>query len=370
MTAVEFAAFVIVFCAAFITTLLLVPLMIHLGERTGIVSRAGGRRTNEGDYRRVSKLGGVALFAGFTFAVIVAQYLNIPRFDSAEIIRVTGLLLGGMVIFVVGLLDDIYELNPVQLGIGQILAAGVAVFFQIFIEAVNNPFTGEQTGWPYIITVTLSMFWLGLMMNTVNFMDGLDGLVGGVAFIAGGMLFLNSAFVLVPAQTSVSLLPLALMGSSLAFVLFNFYPARVFLGGGAMYLGFVLGALAIIGGAKMATILLVMGLPLMDLAWQVANRLRQGRNPMHGDRGHIHFRLLDLGYSQRQIVLVYYIFCAFFGLLTLVITSQLFKFLAFGVMVLLIGVGFAFVARLTNHGVSSASSYVMSSDTSSSSSDG
>lgn len=354
MLSTQTSAFIITALTAFSVTLIFMPLMIYLGKRHGIVAKAGGRRTSEGDKRGVSKLGGVAVFLGFTTAIIIAQYLNVPRFDPNEVIRLIGLLAGGTLICVIGVIDDKYELSPVQLGSAQILAAGVAVLFQIIIETFNNPLTGTQVdGWPYIVTVTLSMFWLGLMMNTVNFMDGLDGLVGGIALIAGVVLFIHSAFIL--NQVSVSLLPLALAGASLAFLLFNFYPARVFLGGGAMYLGFVLGVLAIIGGAKMATILLVMGLPLMDLTWQAFNRLRQGKNPMVGDRGHIHFRLLDMGMTQRQIVMVYYLFCAFFGVLTLITSSQLFKFIAFSTMIILIMAGFMLVAKI-GQGASSRSS--------------
>lgn len=338
--------FVIIFTLAFSTTLVLVPLTIYAGQRFKIVAKAGGRRLSEGDLRGVSKLGGLAIFGGFTVAALAAQFLPIPRFDSYEIIRFAGLMLGSVFIMIVGLLDDIFELSPVTLGVSQIFAAGMAITFQIFIESLNNPLTGQQTEpWSYVVTVTLSMFWLGLMMNTVNFMDGLDGLAAGVAFIAGGMLFINSAFVLQPAQVSVSLLPLALMGAALGFVVYNFYPARVFMGGGAIYLGYLLGCLSIIGGAKMAAILLVMGLPLMDLAWQALNRLLQGRNPLQGDRGHVHFRLLDMGFSQRQIVLAYYAFCAFFGVLTLITSSQLFKFIGLGVMLLLVGIGFVLLAR-------------------------
>lgn len=354
---VEISAYIIVFSLAFALTLLLIPIADFIGKRLKIVSKAGGRRLNEGDYKHISKLGGLAIYGGFTVAVIAAQFLNIPRFDSNEIIRLVGLLLGGTLIFVVGILDDVYELSPVQIGIGQILSAGIAIGFLIFIETFNNPLSGIQMEvLSPIITVTISMLWLGLMMNTVNFMDGLDGLAGGVAFIAGAMLFVNSAFVLKPAQTSVSLLPLALMGSSLGFLMFNFYPARIFMGGGAYFLGFTVGSLSIIGGAKMATILLVMGLPLMDLAWQATNRMRQGRNPMSGDRGHIHFRLLDQGYSQRQIVLTYYLFCSFFGILTLVVASQLFKFIALGVLILLTGLGFTLVARSSEHQAGSSKS--------------
>jgi len=356
MTTSEISAFIIVFSLAFSLTMLLVPFCAHWGQRLGIVSRAGGRRVNEGDLRGVSKLGGVALFVSFIVTVVIAQFLPVPRFDPNEVLRLVGLIIGGVVIFGVGMLDDVFELNAVQIGIGQIIAAGIAVLFQIFIETFNNPFTGAQTDpWPFVVTVTISMFWLGLMMNTVNFMDGLDGLAGGVSFIASTMLFVNSAFVLQPAQISVSLLPLALMGTSLAFVLHNYYPARIFMGGGAFFLGYVLGTLSIIGGAKMATILLVMGLPLMDLAWQAAHRMSQGRNPMQGDRGHLHFRLLDMGFSQRQIVLTYYAFCTLFGILTLITASQLFKFIAFGVMLSLIAAGFIILTRM-NHGESSESS--------------
>lgn len=160
------------------------------------------------------------------------------------------------------------------------------------------------------------------------------------------MLFINSAFRVEPAQTSVSLLHLALVGASLAFLLYNFYPARVFMGGGAPFLGFVLGALSIIGGAKMATILLVFGLPLVDALWQVVNRIRRKQSPFSGDRGHLHFRLLDRGFTQRQIVLGYYCFCAFFGVLTLVTSSQLFKFIALGVMFAAVALGFIFLSRI------------------------
>lgn len=339
----EFVAFIIVFALAFGVSLALVPLSIRLGHRFNLVAIPGGRRKHTG---KISKLGGLAIFSGFIVAALAAQFLPIPRFDPYEIIRFTGLMLGACLIFVVGLLDDKFELNAVQLGVAQIMTAGIAVGFQIFIETVNNPLSGQQSDpFPYLVTVTLSMFWLGVMMNTVNFMDGLDGLAAGVAFITGLMLFIHSAFIL--HQISVSLLPLALAGASLGFLLYNFYPAKVFMGGGAYLLGYLVGTLSIIGGAKMATILMVMGLPLMDFAWQVVNRMRRGRNPMQGDRGHLHFRLQDMGIEQRKIVLTYYLFCAFFGVLTLTTTSQMFKFLAFGAMVILILLGFAFISVRT-----------------------
>lgn len=340
-------AFLIVFLLSLATTLALLPAADWIGRRFNITSKPGGRRLNEGDVKRVSKLGGIALFGGFTLAVLAAQVLPVPRLDPYEVIRLAGLLLGGTIIFIVGIIDDVVELAPLPQFLAQFVAAGVAIAFQIFIEYVNNPFTGQQTDpFPAIVTVSLSFFWLVGMMNTMNWLDGMDGLAGGVALIAGAMLFFNSAYRVEPAQTSVSLLHLALMGAALGFLLFNFYPARVFMGGGAPYLGFLLGALSIIGGAKMATILLVMGLPLVDAVWQVFNRLRQGRSPFVGDRGHLHFQLQDRGFSQRQIVVGYYLFCAFFGLLALIIDSQPYKFIALAVMIALVVLGFVILARL------------------------
>ncbi len=340
-------AYIIVFALALGTSLLLIPIADVLGKRFGITAKPDARRRTEGDQRRVSRLGGTAIFGGFTLAVIAAQFLPVERQDPYELIRLIGLLLGGTVIFAIQLLDDIFDFSSLPQFMGQYAGAAIAIAFQIFIQYVSNPFTGQQTDpFPHIVTVTLSFFWIVGMVNTMNWLDGLDGLAGGVAVIAGLMLFINSAFRVEPAQTSVSLLHLALVGASLGFLLHNFYPSRIFMGGGAPYLGFLLATLSIIGGAKMATILLVMGLPLVDAVWQVFNRARSGRNPFTGDRGHLHFRLLDLGWSQRRIVLAYYYFCTFFGVLALIIESELYKFIALGVMIALVMVGLAVVTRL------------------------
>lgn len=349
-------SFLVVFALALGISLLLAPVAIWIGRRFGITAKYGGRRTTEGDLRRVPKLGGLVLYGGFICAVLAAQLLPVPRLDPYETIRLIGLLLGATVIFIFGIIDDIVDLAPLPQFVGQFLAASVAILFQIFIEYFNNPFTGEQTApWPFFVTVAISLFWLMFTMNTVNWLDGLDGLAGGVGLIAGVMLFVNSAFRVEPAQTSVSLLHLALIGATLGFLFYNFHPARLFMGGGAPLLGYLLGTLSIIGGAKMATILLVMGLPLLDATWQIFNRLRKGQLPFSGDRGHLHFRLLDQGFSQRQIVLGYYLFCTLFGILTLVTSSRMFKLIALSVMGLIIVGGFLLLTRLTHERSSTSS---------------
>jgi UDP-GlcNAc:undecaprenyl-phosphate GlcNAc-1-phosphate transferase len=338
-------SFALVFIVSLSVSLGSVPLVRAISFKYKIVSNPGGRRREPSP---IPKLGGLSLFLGFTVAVLLAQGLPVERQDPYEVIRLVGLLAGSLIVVVIGVLDDILELSFFWQALGQIFAAAVAIGFQIFIEFFNNPFTGQATDpWSPIVTVVLTMLWLGLMMNTVNFLDGSDGLAAGVSAIAALMLFLNGVFFVQPAQISVSMLPLALMGSCLGFLVYNFFPAQIYMGGGALYLGYLLGTLSIIGGAKMATILLVMGLPLMDLTWQAFNRLRQGRNPFSGDRGHLHFRLLDTGaVSPRNLALGYYVFCAFFGFLTLVVESQLYKFIAFGVMLVLIAIGFVVIGRL------------------------
>jgi UDP-GlcNAc:undecaprenyl-phosphate GlcNAc-1-phosphate transferase len=336
-------AFAIVFGVAFLLALILTPFTIHLGHRFNILAIPGGRRKHS---QPISKLGGLAILIPFSVAVVIAQFTPVERTDPNEIVRLTGLLWGGLFIYMVGVLDDKYEFSPLVNYLGQLVAGAIAVAFLIFIESFNNPLTGDtQAGWPYWVTVTFSLFWLGLMMNTVNFLDGLDGLAAGVTAIACLIIFIHAAFRL--NQVSVGLLPLALLGATLGFLRFNFYPAKVFMGGGAVFLGYTLGCLSIIGGAKMATILLVMGLPLMDLAWQALRRLSKGRNPMHGDRGHLHFRLVDLGYSQRLIVFGYYTFSVLFGGIALLTTSRLYKLIALLAMMVILGGTFALVSWRT-----------------------
>lgn len=340
MTAIDGLSFTIVFGVALGSSLLLTSFARWVGFRLNMIDRPRARHRH---LHAVSKFGGLALYGSFTLAALVAQFMPIERTDPNELIRFAGLILGGLLAFIFGTLDDRFEFPALPQYIGQLLIAAVGVAFLIFIERFNNPLTGQATApWPYVVTVTISLFWLGLMMNTINWLDGMDGLSGGVTLIGGLLLFVHTVR---ENQLSVSLLPLALIGATLGFLIFNWHPASIFMGGGAIFLGYTLGALSIIGGAKMATILLVMGLPLLDVAWQIVRRTRQGHNPMVGDRGHIHFRLIDRGVSPRIIAAGYYLFCAAFGALALVTSSRQFKLLALAVMVALIFIGFALVAR-------------------------
>ena len=324
--------FFLVFLVSFVLSLVLTPLAARVGLHFNMADKPGGRRQHAS---RVARTGGVAIFISFVVGVLITQRLDLPRTDPNEFTRIGGLLLGVSIVFVFGLLDDKFEFKPGLQFVAQCVASLVAIASLIIIERFNNPFTNREINLsasiPWFI-VPLSLFW---MMNTVNWLDGLDGLADGTAAIFSAVLFI--AMIQDTAtqdpQLSIAPLPLALLGATLGFLPYNFYPARVFMGSsGALTLGFALGCLGIIGGAKMATVLLVLAVPIIDVAWLIVSRIQHGRSPFQGGRDHLHFRLLDLGLSQRQIVVGYYLISALFGGLALVIEARIYKVLALGVL--------------------------------------
>jgi UDP-GlcNAc:undecaprenyl-phosphate GlcNAc-1-phosphate transferase len=324
--------FVSVFVLGFALALALTPLAGLVGRRLGLADSPGGRRLHAG---LVPRTGGLALYLAFTVTVLVAQLLPVPRFDPNEIIRLIGLLVGGAFIFLSGLADDRWNLSPRWQYLFHAAAAAIAILFLIFVEYFYSPLTGDKVVFSLWLTVAFTLFWIMGMVNTVNWLDGLNGLAGGVTAIAGMVLFVNAAFRLNPPQTSVALLPLALVGVCLGFLPWNL-SARVFMGSsGAWFLGYTLGCLAIIGGAKVAAVLLVMAVPIIDVAWLIFRRARRGVSVGAGGRDHLHFRLLDAGIAQWKIVAGYYAFCAAFGALALVTSSRLYKLIALIVLGLL-----------------------------------
>ena len=327
--------FLFVFLISFLLSLLLTPLAARLGLRLNIADEPSGRRRHTG---RIARTGGIAIFISFVVGILITTQLALPRSDPNEFIRIGGLVIGLLIVFVFGLLDDVFEFKPGLQFVAQAIASIVAIVSLIIIERFNNPFTNQEVNLSQIapwLIVPLSLFWLMGMMNTVNWLDGLDGLAAGIAAIFSAVLFvamIQDTATQDP-QLSIAPLPLALLGATLGFLPYNFYPARVFMGSsGALTLGFALGCLGIIGGAKMATVLLVLAVPVIDVAWLIVLRVRRGKSPFQGGRDHLHFRLLDLGLSQRQIVIGYYLISALFGGLALIIEARIYKVLALGVL--------------------------------------
>jgi UDP-GlcNAc:undecaprenyl-phosphate GlcNAc-1-phosphate transferase len=303
--------YVFVFLAAFLTALVVTPLAERLARRRGILAVPGGRRQHP---LPVPKLGGIPIMVAYLVGIGLIYWRVPPSGDDA--LRLQGVILGSLILLAGGLIDDLRELSPwLQFAI-QFVGAAVAIGHIIFIEVFTNPVNGKAV-WiesrPLVILLTL--MWVVGIINTVNWLDGLDGLAAGVGTIAA-LLFAWHSLRL--GQEAVAAFPLALAGALLGFLPFNFAPARIFLGtAGAYVLGYNLATLSILSPAKIATALLVLAVPILDGIWRVADRLRHGRSPFRGDRGHLHFRLADEGMPTRLIVLGYYGFSLAFGLVAI-----------------------------------------------------
>ena len=334
--------YLLILLTGFALTLALTPLSMQIGRRLGLVDRPGGRRKHRGV---IPRTGGLGIYAAFTLTVLLSLVLPFvlppaielqwlpPRNDPAELQRLIALLLGATFCVIAGFLDDRYEFPAVPQYAIQLTAALIAIAGLIFIKHVNNPFGSGfllgPDGFAWWIVWPLTIFWFMGMMNTVNWLDGLSGLVAGVTAILCGVLAIHMLYAAEPPQLSVAILPVALLGAILGFLPFNFAPARVFMGSsGSYFLGFALAALGIIGGARLATVLLVVGLPALDVAWLIFSRWQRGMSPGSGGRDHLHFRLLDIGLSERSIVLGYWFFCALFGGLTLLLEARIYKLVA------------------------------------------
>jgi UDP-GlcNAc:undecaprenyl-phosphate GlcNAc-1-phosphate transferase len=301
----------------------------RLGRRLGLMDMPGGRRTHAG---AVPRIGGLGLFAGF---LLVALYLYISgSYRSVHSLPLLGVLAGTTFVALFGLADDRYEFKAAPQFAAQIVAALIAIATTVFIQQVTLPIIGKRD-FDWYITYPLTVLWVLGMMNTVNFLDGLDGLASGVGAIAAVLFAYH--LIKVWGNYELAYYSLALAGACLGFLLFNFHPARVFLGSaGAMTLGYALATLSILAPARVATALLVMVIPFADTGFQMFDRWRRGQSVTRGDRGHLHYRLMDLGLSQRQIVLGYWIFCGVFGALALLISAPLYKLIAIGVLVLIV----------------------------------
>lgn len=310
------------------------PIFRAIAARHGFADRPRPRK--EGPLK--PRLGGLALYLGFSVAILATMPWVEGR-TPEEIKKIVGLLLGTTAVVAVGAWDDRKELGPLPQLAAQVGAAALALLGGIIIDAVANPLASSPADslfWlPVYASIPFTVLWLVGAMNAVNFIDGLDGLAGGIAAIAASILFLRSVDT---GQFTIALLPLALAGAALGFLPHNLYPARLTLGTcGALFCGYTLASLSVIGGTKAATVLLVLAIPILDAAWIVIRRLSQGRSPFLGDRIHIHYRLKDAGLSEARIVILLWTLSALLGTLAIALPSPLLKLYALGLLVVAVG---------------------------------
>lgn len=316
------------------------PLIKLLARKVGAMDVPKDERRMH--HRPIPRMGGLAIFLGFIVSFLIFGEINR---------EIQGILLGAVIIIILGVLDDILTLKALPKFLVQLVAAVIVVLHGCRIEH----FLGFSL--PAWLSYPISVIWIVAITNAVNFIDGLDGLAAGVSAISAGTM-LVVALLLVPDGTAMisAILLAGIVGACIGFIPFNFNPASIFMGDtGSTFLGFMLASVSIFGLFKTYTVIsfavpfLVLGLPIFDICFAVIRRLAKGQSPMHADRGHVHHRLIDMGFSQKQAVAISYLLSAILGLSAVVLTDrgeiQALIFLAAVVVVGAIGVGLIFGKR-------------------------
>ena len=337
---------VLPFLFSLISSFLLTPLIIKFANLTGIIDDPKKNKHPKVIHTYpVPRGGGLAVF----LAVAVCSLLFLPL-DK----HLIGILIGAFILTVLGILDDKFDLNPYVRLIVQFIAAAAPVSAGIGIAFVNNPLGGGiiNLSQPQIIFEFLdnhkiwlisdlfALVWIVTLMNFINMgAKGVDGQLPGVAGIAGiTIAALSLRFSADITQWPVIILAAITSGSFLGFLPYNFYPQKIMPGfSGSNLAGYLLGVLSILSTTKVGTLMVVLGIPLIDTGYTVVRRLLSGKSPVWGDRGHLHHKLLDMGLSKRQVAYFYWISTALLGIISLYLNSAYKLYTVIGVVVLLGG---------------------------------
>ncbi|MDY2777113.1 MAG: MraY family glycosyltransferase [Collinsella sp.] len=319
----EFAIpYICIAVASFLTTLVLTPLAQKIAVRLDAVDYPSKRRINT---QPTPRLGGIAVFFGLVVASALQIFGTIEwGWPSALIphprMTVDYPLLGFsfLIIFLVGTIDDIFQLSPKTKLAGQILAAAIAAASGLLINVVVNPFSPGTEISLGLVSYPITVIYLVAYTNIINLIDGLDGLATGISAIAACSMF---SFAILGGRGDAAALAIALIGSCLAFLRFNFHPAKIFLGdSGSLLLGFALGSISLLNVTRTAALtsliipLIVAGVPIIDTFSAIIRRMRAHVSIGQADKGHIHHRLIQEGYDQRQAVLLIYLWCILLNL--------------------------------------------------------
>lgn len=302
------------FLMAFALSFILILALIKISKKYkfyGKIKEDSARKKN------IARFGGAAIITSFLLAVFLSGNLALDNLKW-------GVIVSSLVILFFGIYDDLKNLSWKKQLLGQLLIVAIMICAGLQVDYIANPFGGAEfrldnyqlpvAGCRFSVLGSIFiLFWIIGFMNAMNWLDGLDGLAGGVGFIGAVTLFFLSISNLVN-QPPLGIISIILAGAVLGFLVFNFYPAKIFMGtSGSMFLGFILATLAIFSGGKIATALLVMGFPILDAAWVIAQRIKSGKSPFKGDTRHLHYRLLEKGWPQKKAVLFIYSICAIFS---------------------------------------------------------
>ncbi|MFZ9883755.1 MAG: MraY family glycosyltransferase, partial [Candidatus Limnocylindrus sp.] len=253
------------------------------------------------------------------------------------------LLLGTLIAGVIGLIDDRYDLRARWQILGQLLIALIPIAFGLRIAFISNPLGAGDLLFPDAVALGVTIFWTLGMQNSMNFIDGLDGLSGGISLLAA----LTLGVIALPTSPLLAALSFTLAGALAGFLRFNFYPASIYMGtSGILAVAYALAVLALLGTAKVAAALLILGVPIIDALFVIVGRIAAGRSPYTPDESHIHRRLLSYGLSHRSAVLVLYALTAALSVLALLLTGSATLYAFMGLLVVL-GAVIAYLSRAT-----------------------
>ncbi len=303
-----------ILAASLILTFISTPFVKMLARLIGAVDiPKDGRRMHK---RPIPRMGGLAMFYGFVVSVLVFITLE-PQ--------LIGILIGTLIIVVLGIIDDRNALSAKPKFLIQILSACIPVLCGLSIKFITLPFFG-RIDIPAPYSQIISVIWIVSITNSVNLIDGLDGLAAGISSIASlSMLFIS----IIMGNMETALISAALVGCCLGFLPFNSNPATIFMGDtGSTFLGFVLGCITILGAFKSYAIIafvipfMVLALPIFDTSFAIIRRIIKHKPIMSADRGHLHHRLIDIGFNQKQTVMILYSASALLGLSAIVITAR------------------------------------------------
>ena len=334
---------------AFVLAALITPLVARFAERIGLMDIPGGRRLHP---QPIARPGGLAIAIAFGLTILVFwlvdRYAGRPFLIPEEVrsSRFTITALAAALGMIVGFIDDAFELRARWQFLGNLLVAFVVILAGIHIDNIEDPLSGGIVELAFPVAVAFTFFWVVGMNVALNFVDGLDGLAAGIAAIAAATL---GAIALLPQvqEPFVAWMAFSLAGATLGFLIYNFHPARLFMGtSGVVFVGTMLAVLSIFGSAKVAAALLVLGVPIIDTFYVLLRRVVSGQPPFAPDRGHFHHRLLDVGLSHAQAVLLIYALTLGFGALAL-LTSGRTQVIAFVGAVLLFGIVVVALAQRT-----------------------
>ncbi len=297
----------------FIASVLITPLVKKLAIAIGATDKPNARKVHQ---KIMPRLGGLAIYISFIIGFLILRPMD-EDFSPLPII------IGSFIIIITGVLDDRFELSAKVKLIGQLLAAGVVVLGGIQLDFINMPFGGElQFG---IFSIPLTILWIVGITNAINLIDGLDGLAAGVSSIA---LITISGMAILMGDVFVTSVGLILLGSTLGFLVYNFHPAKIFMGDtGALFLGFMISVLALLGFKNITIFslivpIIILGVPISDTFFAIIRRFVNKQPLSAPDKSHLHHCLLRLGYSHRQTVLIIYGIAAMFGLAAVIFSQS------------------------------------------------